>query len=132
MTFKVPNEYRKRTGPLASDDSIGLCGAFEIPVKRRKVKEKKFTLVCIADDGCHGFKLIESWEHVSCYKHDGLKRYIPSWHDMCFVKSLFWDEEDCVVQYHPPKSDYVNHNPFVLHLWRPVELPLPLPPKELV
>jgi len=35
------------------------------------------------------------------------------------VKAKFWDEENCVVQYQPPKSEYVNNHPFLLHLWRP-------------
>jgi len=39
---------------------------------------------------------------------------------------------DCVVQYHPPRSEYVNNHPFCLHLWRPAGLDLPLPPAWMV
>lgn len=57
-----------------------------------------------------------SWEHVSVSRRDRC----PTWDEMCQVKDLFWDDEDCVVQYHPPKSSYVNLHPFCLHLWRRV------------
>jgi hypothetical protein len=45
---------------------------------------------------------------------------------------MFWCEEDCVVQYHPPKSQYVNNHPFCLHLWRPIDHQLPAPDSLLV
>jgi hypothetical protein len=51
---------------------------------------------------------------------------------MCFVKDLFWDDEECVMQLHPPKSDYVNCHPNCLHLWKPVGQDIPRPPSELV
>jgi hypothetical protein len=51
---------------------------------------------------------------------------------MCWVKSLFWDDEEVVVQYHPRKSQYVSYHPFCLHLWRPILAVLPEPPREAV
>jgi hypothetical protein len=72
------------------------------------------------------------WEHVSArvasYKGDR----IPTWEEMCWVKSLFWDDDECVVQFHPPKSDYVNNHPCVLHLWKPINMELPRPPSIAV
>lgn len=56
----------------------------------------------------------------------------PTWDEMCAVKDLFWTEEDAVVQFHPPRSDYVNNHPFCLHLWKPSEGTLLLPPSILV
>jgi hypothetical protein len=50
---------------------------------------------------------------------------------MCFVKDLFWDVEEVVVQFHPKKSEYVN-NFRVLHLWRPTNGVFPTPPAILV
>jgi hypothetical protein len=70
-----------------------------------------------------------SWEHVSVSTS---RARTPTWAEMCQVKDLFWDEEDCVVQYHPPRSDYVNHHPYVLHLWRPIGVTLPRPPSIMV
>jgi hypothetical protein len=54
------------------------------------------------------------WEHVSV----SLANRCPTWEEMCIIKSLFWDDDDVVLQFHPPKSDYVNQHPFCLHLWR--------------
>lgn len=68
------------------------------------------------------------WEHVSVSRFDRP----PLWDEMCQVKDLFWGPEDCVVQYHPPRSVYVNHHPNCLHLWRPTGEQLQRPPKHLV
>lgn len=57
----------------------------------------------------------EPWEHVSV----STARRCPTWEEMCWVKGLVFDDEDCVVQFHPPQSKYVNRHPFVLHLWKP-------------
>jgi len=51
---------------------------------------------------------------------------------MSFVKDLFWDEDECVVQFHPPRSEYVNNHASCLHLWRNKHQQFPLPPSILV
>lgn len=56
----------------------------------------------------------------------------PTWSEMSFVKDVFWGEEDMVMQLHPPKSEYVNNHPHVLHLWRPTEQIIPIPPAIFV
>ena len=48
------------------------------------------------------------------------------------VKDLFWNETECVVQYHPPKADYVNNHPHCLHLWGRADGNIPRPPAILV
>lgn len=45
---------------------------------------------------------------------------LPKWNEMCFIKDIFWDEEEKVVQIHPKKSEYINITE-ALHLWRPVD-----------
>jgi len=77
-----------------------------------------------AKEGMEG----EPWDHVSVSRIDKC----PTWEEMCFVKSLFFDDEECVVQYHPPKSSYVNNHPNVLHLWKPSVTQIPMPPKMCV
>jgi hypothetical protein len=52
---------------------------------------------------------------------------MPSWNIMCRVKELFWGDDEWAVQYHPPKAEYVNDHPYVLHLWQPLSENLPLP-----
>lgn len=72
------------------------------------------------------------FEHVSVSAWDmglsGPKPRIPTWEEMAWVKDRFWDEEETVIQIHPPKSQYVNYNPSVLHLWKPIGFEIPLPP----
>jgi hypothetical protein len=37
-----------------------------------------------------------------------------------------------VMQLHPARVDYINFHPHCLHLWRPVDATIPLPPSCLV
>lgn len=113
--FHVPEVYRLRAGPLQSSPADGNNGAFLLLGPCRQ----ELKLIASDNDG---------WEHVSI----SLKNRCPNWQEMCFVKDLFWDAEDTVIQYHPPKSDYVNCHPYCLHLFRPIGIELPRPPKELI
>lgn len=70
------------------------------------------------------------WEHVSVSPYK--KHITPSWDDMCKIKELFYKDEECVVQYHPPKTEYVNLQTNCLHLWRPINQELPAPPSIMV
>lgn len=77
------------------------------------------------------------WEHVSVSlltksEEPCLIERCPKWNEMQFVKDKFFKEDECVVQFHPAKKDYVNNHPYVLHLWRPIDGRFPTPPKELV
>lgn len=114
--FKVPNDMRLKTGALASTDADGNNGVFKCCFEGR-------SYLVQASDGM-------DWEHVSV-SIIGAKTP-PRWNAMCYIKNLFWDAEDCVVQYHPPKKDYVNNHSGCLHLWRPVKFEIPRPPKIMV
>lgn len=100
--FHVPEKYRLKTGSLGSDYRCGNNGCFI--VRSLKISGQ---LKCIASDG-------EAWEHVSISRHDRC----PTWEEMCLIKDLFWDDDDFVVQMHPPKKDHVNFSQYCLHLWR--------------
>lgn len=93
-------------------------------------------------DGCNGFFIVprngqvlrcmvsdgEGWEHVSV----SLRHRCPDWDEMCYVKSLFWDAEETVMQLHPPQSEWVNNHSYCLHLWKPTTSAIPRPPQILV
>ena len=70
----------------------------------------------------------DGWEHVSV----SLPHRTPNWEEMAFVKDLFWTEDETVVQFHPPKSHYVNFHKHCLHLWRKVSEDIELPPIWMV
>src|SRR3954463_6943988 len=86
-------KYRISTGRFGSDARCGNNGAFVVPGPERH------KLFCIVSDQ-------DGWEHVSISLHN--KARLPVWTEMCFVKDLFWDEDEVVIQYHPAKADYVN------------------------
>jgi len=116
-------EYRVREGYYGSDPH-SRYGAFFIPNG-----PCGRALTIIACDGQIGeTDPLAGWEHVSV----STEKRIPNWTEMCFVKKLFWSPEECVVQFHPPESEYVNNHPNCLHLWRYTRGEFPLPPSILV
>lgn len=68
------------------------------------------------------------WDHVSV----SCETRTPTWAEMAWVKSLFFEPAECCVEYHPPASVYVNDNPNVLHIWRPLDAEIPMPPQICV
>lgn len=115
MSFHVPEEKRVTVGIFQTHEGEGNNGKFDLKVCRVRV-------TVIASDGL-------GWEHVSVSRRD---TGIPTWEMMCAIKDIFWDEEDCVIQYHPSKSQYVNFHPGCLHLWKPTLETFPTPPPILV
>lgn len=116
--FHVPNQFRynRPNSRFNSDPAVDKNNGFFIipgPYGRE--------LVVIGSDGM-------GWEHVSV----SLEKHIPSWDEMNFVKGLFWDETDTVIQFHPPKKVYVNNHPRTLHLWRKIGNVFELPDALLV
>ena len=125
--FHVPEKNRITNHPYyGSDSSFGNNGVFKIHPPF-SVKE----YLCIVSD-------MLGWEHVSVSMtktNNASKKKtnaIPTWDDMCFIKSLFWDEDDTVLQFHPKKSEYVNNHDKVLHLWRKVGVDHELPPNMMI
>lgn len=116
MSFHVPEKYRITKGYHATNASHGNNGAFFVPCRPGKPP-----FMVIASDG-------GGWEHVSA----SLPDRCPTWQEMCAIKALFWDDEDTVMQLHPPRSQWVNNHAYCLHLWRPVEDSVPLPPSWMV
>lgn len=110
--FKVPEQYRQGVkSPYISSSLYATTaadknnGVFVVPYLNNKVQ-----LFCIASDGM-------GWDHVSITVLNSKR--CPSWEEMCYIKNMFWSEEDCVVQYHTSKENYVNVHPYCLHLWKP-------------
>ena len=108
------NEHRIN---LIGDLGDECNGIFEM-----KIKGETYRIV--ASDG-------HDWEHVSISCKSS-KTKIPSWTVMCIVKDLFFNENEVVMQLHPPKRDYVNNVSNCLHLWKPTKQELPTPPHWMV
>ena len=113
--------FRFTTGEYASFPG-DTFGAFSLPGPCGQ------RLQVLASDGLDPDIQLQGWEHVSV----STKNRNPNWQEMCYVKNMFWAPEETVIQYHPPASQYVNCHPYTLHLWRPINYVLPLPPSILV
>lgn len=105
---------RIKTGIMASNSTYGNNGAFSL--MRTGVR-----LTVIVSDG-------GGWDHVSV----SCTHRTPTWSEMCWIKDLFFEPEEAVVQYHPPASAYVNVHPNCLHMWRCQTADMPLPPAWMV
>lgn len=133
--FHVPERYRQAFVSPITGTEVSLAsrgeprGYFVIPPS--VAHRRRCALRAVASDGVGtaeaGLGKIE-WEHVSV----STPVRCPTWDEMSYVKSMFWDDEDAVIQFHPPRSEYVNCHPYCLHLWRPVGIELPRPPAIMV
>ena len=94
----------------------GSNGAFLVP---SPIDRKPLKVIAARDEG---------WDHVSVSRENR----IPNWLEMNEVRRLFFLPTETIIQIHPPVDKYVNIHPYVLHLWRPLEWEVKLPPSYLV
>ena len=92
------------------------CGAFRVP---SPIDKAELTIIASSDFG---------WEHVSVSRVNRC----PNWIEMSHVKSLFFDNDETVMQLHVPSSDHINDHSHCLHLWRPIHEEIPRPPSWMV
>jgi hypothetical protein len=92
------------------------CGAFRVPLPLKNI-----STVVIASIGM-------GWDHVSV----SLADRCPTWNEMEYIKRMFFNPLETVMQLHVPASDHINYHPYCLHLWRPLEAIIPRPPASLV
>lgn len=122
--MKFPEQYRYQPPhPYYRSKTGDPYGSFLVPALKGPGRRQ---LNIIAADGQE-----TGWEHVSVSLGQHSKT-VPTWEEMCFVKSLFWGDDECVVQFHPAKKEYVNLHEGVLHLWKFVKAEFPTPEKLLV
>jgi hypothetical protein len=117
--------HTKLGEPLATKERDHF-GAFFVPYG-------KIGFVIIVSDGAEEGPG-KGWEHVSARVKGTNEKNdrCPTWEEMCWIKQLFWEDEECVIQYHPPRSEYVNNHSFVLHLWKRTDSEFLRPPSILV
>lgn len=84
------------------------------------------------EEGSYDLKIIAStgngWNHVSV----SLPMRCPTWAEMELVKRLFFKPDEVAMQLHVAVANHVNMHPNVLHLWRPTDQLIPLPPIDMV
>lgn len=107
--------HRVTTGQFGTDPSYGNNGVFVFTFNGMA------RLRVIASDG-------GGWDHVSVSTEDRC----PTWDEMHWIKRQFWDDSETVMQLHPKATEYVNHHPYCLHLWKKQGQEIELPPSEFV
>lgn len=103
-------------------------------------RDKRIRVVETGPDGCMGFiqighsllKFIASWgggwDHVSVSRDDRC----PRWEEMDAVKRAFFLPDEVAYQLHPREDRHISIHENCLHLWRPQEREIPLPPLVMV
>ena len=119
-------EIKKTTGMLIKKEGEDGFGGTVYPIKYKNgkpVPSNKYEdmLNFIFSWGC-GFEHLSVSTPVKC----------PTWEQMCFMKDIFWSEEEVCMQLHPKKSEYVNNMPYCLHIWKPINQEIPTPPSIML
>lgn len=70
----------------------------------------------------------DGWDHVSV----SLEDRCPTWTEMERVKRTFFKDTEAAMQLHVPVADHLSLHPYCLHIWRPHDATIPLPPKNMV
>lgn len=68
------------------------------------------------------------WDHVSV----SLSNRCPTWEEMDFIKRLFFKPEEVCFQLHVAEAANISNHAFCLHIWRPLDVAIPLPPSDMV
>lgn len=130
----LPQQFKTQGSPKKAD------GKYVIP----HIKIDDYLFLVLASTGL-------GWDHVSItiwkntYKKTRIDRKTiktetipvnvercPTWEEMCFIKELFFEPTECAVQYHPPMADYISNHKWCLHIFKPQEMLLPMPPSVMV
>jgi hypothetical protein len=109
-------QFRIKHPFLDYGDDFNGCAYIDNPFPSRK------SLFVVFSNG-------NNWDHVSVSL---VNQKMPTWDEMCFVKNIFFNEEECVVQFHPKESEYINNHKACLHLWRYQSGEFPCPDKIMV
>ena len=125
-----------KAGPYGTTEAEGLMGCFEGLRRRNDHFARKLRILSsgpkLPDDDLDGDPAL-GWEHVSVsIMGKNASKLTPTWEDMAFVKSLFWTDEETVMQLHVPSGDHVSMHDGTLHLWRPTQEKIPRPPTSTV
>ena len=114
------NQYRavawERAAYGGRGDDNGGC--FEIP----SAHYQGVTLRCIASSGL-------GWDHISVSTS---QPRCPTWREMEQVKRLFFPPNEVAMQLHVANDDHISVHDFCLHIWRPHDVQIPLPPMGMV
>lgn len=126
---EIVENCRKRIAGRWSSEYGDKGGYFIVPYPYNpnlKKQRNDVTLSVLVGSG-------DGWDHISIHVElNGEKKRCPTWEEMSFIKDLFFEDNEWTVQYHPAKSNHINLHPYVLHIWKPIDKELPVPPEWMV
>ncbi len=68
------------------------------------------------------------WDHVSV----SLPKRCPNWTEMEFIKRMFFGADEIAMQLHVEPKDHISIHSNCLHIWRPQNAEIPMPPSLMV
>ena len=92
------------------------CGVFSVP---SPVDSKYMRVIASAGEG---------WDHVSVSRTNRT----PTWGEMEHVKRIFFEPDEVCMQLHVAEREHISFHAFCLHIWRPLDATIPLPPPWMV
>jgi hypothetical protein len=111
-----PYRNRKAERALYGCDGNEGNGVFTMPSPIDRAE-----MAIVASDG-------GGWDHVSVSRGNRC----PNWIELDYVKRAFFRDEECAMQLHPAVAKHISLHPYTLHLWRPQNIEIPLPPSKMV
>jgi hypothetical protein len=106
----------ERVRAMYGSEDDAYVGAFAMP---SPIDGRELVIVASNDAG---------WDHVSVSRQNRA----PNWTEMEHVKRAFFRDDEVAMQLHVPPSEHINVHPNCLHLWRPHQQPIPMPPGAFV
>lgn len=120
------DEIKQTSGMVIKKEGKDGFGGTVFPIEYKNGKVK---IVKDIDKALH---FMFSWgcgfEHLSV----STPIQCPTWEQMCKMKDIFWRDDEVCMQLHPKKEDYVNCMDYCLHIWRPIDKEIPMPPSIMV
>ena len=101
---------------LYGSDGDETCGVFVVPSSLDGAPMR-----VVASSGL-------GWDHVSVSR----RNRCPNWYELEAVKRLFFELDEVAMQLHVPATDHISLHPHCLHLWRPQNIAIPMPPAAMV
>lgn len=117
MKRELPVNLRRYRVDLPGFERVpdeDIQGAFLIPYA-----DAQLQVMC----GCG-----EDWDHVSV----SVKGRCPTWDEMHWIRGLFFEPGETVIQIDPPKDHYINYHKHTLHMWRHWRQEILLPPAKFI
>lgn len=120
------DEIKQTSGMVIKKEGKDGFGGTVFPIEYRNgkvkiVKDIDKALHFMFSWGC-GFEHLSVSTPIKC----------PTWEQMCKMKDIFWRDDEVCMQLHPKKEDYVNCMQYCLHIWRPIDKEIPMPPSIMV